>query len=267
MKEFDSNLKVAILGSGTSTGVPVIACECKVCTSSDKRNNRTRSSILISRGDTNILIDTSTDLRYQALKNEIRGLSAVLFTHSHADHLHGIDELRSFNFIQKRAIPCYGDDKTIGRIKAMFSYIFEPQDNGGGGVPRLDMNEVSAPFYIDGLEITPIEVFHGKELILGYRMGNMAYITDCSDIPSLSMTKLHNLDLLILGALRHRPHNTHFNIKQALEVVERLRPRHTYFTHLSHEVEYESISAELPDGVELAYDGLTVETVLPSKGE
>jgi phosphoribosyl 1,2-cyclic phosphate phosphodiesterase len=267
MKEADSNLKVAILGSGTSTGVPVIACECKVCTSPDKRNNRTRSSILISRGDTNILIDTSTDLRYQALKNKIKGLSAVLFTHSHADHLHGIDELRSFNFIQKKAMACYADDRTIGRIKAMFSYIFEPQDNGGGGIPRLDMNEVSAPFYVDGLEIMPVEVFHGKQLILGYRIGNVAYITDCSNIPSFSMSKLYNLDLLILGALRHRPHNTHFNIEQALEVVKRIRPQQTYFTHLSHEIDYHKASSELPDGVGLAYDGLVVETILPSKGE
>lgn len=262
MQDTNSKLKVTVLGSGTSTGVPVIACDCKVCTSSNKRNSRTRSSILISRADTNILIDTSTDLRYQALKNEIKSLSSVLFTHAHADHLHGIDELRSFNFIQRKVIPCYADNKTIDRIKLMFSYIFEPQDNGGGGVPRLDLNEVSVPFYVNGLEITPIEVFHGKEFVLGYRIGNMAYITDCSNIPSFSMDKLYNLDILILGALRHRPHNTHFNIEQALEVVERLRPRQTYFTHLSHEVEYESTSAELPDGVDLAYDGLVIETVL-----
>lgn len=256
-------LKTTILGSATSTGVPVIGCDCDVCSSEDKENKRTRSSVVISFNNTNILIDTSTDLRYQALKNKISRLSAVLFTHSHADHLHGIDDLRSYNFIQKEAIPCYGDDKTIDRIKVMFSYIFEPQDNGGGGVPLLDMNRVSSPFVIDGLEITPIEVFHGKQLILGYRLGNIAYITDCSNIPSFSMSKLYNLDLLILGALRHRPHNTHFNIQQALEVVERIRPKQTYFTHLSHEIDYHKTSKELPEGVALAYDGLIIENILP----
>ncbi len=251
-------IKITILGCGTSTGVPMIGCDCKVCTSADSRNKRTRSSVVLSVGHANILIDTSTDLRQQALKNNIRHLDAVLFTHSHADHVHGIDELRSFNFIQKKSIPCYGDAETLDRIRQMFSYIFR-QHYSGGGIPRLEMNELAIPTSIAGLAITPVKVLHGNLPILAYRFADAAYITDCSRIPDDSMKKLLDLELLILGALRYNRHSTHFNIDQALAVVSELKPKQAYFTHLSHDIDFSTASSTMPEGVSLAYDGLTIE--------
>lgn len=253
----EPKIRTTILGCGTSTGVPVIGCDCHVCTSEDDRNRRSRSSLLISVGSSNILIDTSTDLRYQSLKNNIKNINAVLFTHSHADHVHGIDELRSFNFIQKEAIPCYGDQKTLARIKMICSYIFN--GNYSGGIPRLSMNNISGAVEIAGLSFSPVEVMHGEAPILGYRFANAAYITDCSAIPPASMEKLNKLELLILGALRYKPHNNHFNIEEAIGVVEKLKPKRTIFTHMSHEVDFERLSSELPQGIEVAYDGMVVE--------
>lgn len=259
-----SHMQITILGCGTSTGVPMIACDCPVCRSDDGRNKRTRSSILISKGEmnvlTNVLIDTSTDLRYQSLKNNVRHIDAVFFTHCHADHVHGIDELRSFNFVQKKSIPCYGDTNTLDSIKRMFSYIFGGNCSGGG-IPQITLNRLSEEknVQIGGISFTPISVIHGKLPILGYRFNRVAYVTDCSEIPAPSMDKLQGLDTLILGALRHRPHNTHFNIEEALNIVARLKPKRTFFTHLSHDVDYEKTSLELPEGVSLAYDGLIIE--------
>lgn len=251
-------IKITILGCGTSTGVPMIGCDCKVCRSGDFRNNRTRASIILSLGQANILIDTSTDLRQQALKADLRHIDAVLFTHAHADHVHGIDELRSFNFIQKKPIPCYGDVCTLDRIKRMFAYIFR-QHHSGGGVPKLEMNEFSSPTSIAGLTITPIKVLHGDLPILGYRFADSAYVTDCSCIPDDSMEKLLGLDLLILGALRYKHHSTHFNIDQALAVVNELKPKKAIFTHLSHDIDFSAASSNMPQGVSFAYDGLTIE--------
>lgn len=256
MKE--SGIKITVLGSGTSTGVPSIGCDCDVCTSSDPRDKRTRSSILLTLDGSNVLIDTATDLRYQALKNGINRISAVFYTHAHADHVHGIDELRSFNFLQQEAIPCYGDKETLERIRTMFAYIFR-EHRCGGGIPRLTLHEVSGDFELLGNRFIPIEVLHGELPILGYRVSNMAYVTDCSEIGQVSMEKLEGLDLLILGALRYRPHSTHFSLSQALEIVKILKPKRTLFTHMGHEIGYRKTSAELPDGVELAYDGMIIE--------
>ena len=264
MAASEKNMAITILGSGTSTGVPLIGCDCNVCTSTDRRNRRTRSSILVSSEAGNILIDTSTDLRYQALKNGIRKVDAVLFTHAHADHVHGIDELRSFNFIQKGPIPCFGNEVTLGRIQTMFSYIFKGADSGGG-IPQLIMNEVAQTFTLLGEEITPVEVLHGELPILGYRIADMAYITDCSEIPAASMEKLKDLDLLILGALRYRPHNTHFTVDEAVNVVNELKPARTLLTHLGHDLDYERALALLPETVGLAYDGMTIEFVNKEK--
>ncbi len=261
MAASEKKARVTILGSGTSTGVPLIGCDCDVCTSTDSRNQRTRSSILISLEAGNILIDTSTDLRYQALKNGIKRVDAVLFTHAHADHVHGIDELRSFNFIQKRAIPCFGNAITLDRIKTMFSYIFKDH-NLGGGVPSLTMNEASEAFSLLNEEIIPIEVMHGDLPILAYRIANIAYITDCSEISPESMRKLEGLDLLILGALRYKPHNTHFSVDEALDVLKTLKPKRALFTHMGHDLDFEKTSARLPEGVGLAYDGMTIDIVI-----
>ncbi|MDT8317895.1 MAG: GPMC system MBL fold metallohydrolase [bacterium] len=251
-------MRITILGSGTSTGVPLIGCDCDVCSSTDSRNRRTRSSILISSEAGNILVDTSTDLRYQALENGIRRIDAVLFTHAHADHVHGIDELRSFNFIQKKAIPCFGNATTLDRIQRMFSYIFKDH-NFGGGIPQLTMNEVADKFSLLDEEVVPVEVIHGDLPILGYRIADIAYITDCSEIPVASMEKLKGLDLLILGALRYTKHDTHFSVDEAMDVVRALKPERALFTHLGHDLDYEKAVAALPENVGLAYDGMTME--------
>lgn len=264
MAASEKKIGITILGSGTSTGVPVIGCECHVCSSTDRRNRRSRSSILVSLDAGNILIDTSTDLRYQALKNGIRKVDAVLFTHAHADHVHGIDELRSFNFIQKGVIPCFGNAITLHRIKKMFSYIFKDH-NSGGGIPHLSMTEAAEKFSFLDEEIVPIEVIHGDLPILGYRIADVAYITDCSEIPAASMEKLKRLDLLILGALRYKTHNTHFTVDEALAVVNILRPKRALFTHLGHDLDYERASAALPENVGLAFDGMTLEFAYKSK--
>ena len=253
-----ATVKITLLGSGTSTGVPMIGCKCNICTSDDKRNKRLRSSILISANGGNILIDTSTDLRQQALIYDVSRLDAVLFTHHHADHVHGIDELRSFNFIQKKEIPCYGNRRTLERIKEMFSYIFNGMTSSGGK-PRLSMNEVDGPFDILDITFQPVEVAHGDISILGYRFSDAAYITDCSMIPEESLKKLEGLDILILGALRPTPHDKHYSISEAIETVKKIKPKKAVFTHMGHEIDYEGTSAALPQGIELAYDGMIID--------
>ncbi len=251
-------MKLTVLGCGTSTGVPVIGCHCTVCASDDSRNRRTRSSLLVHTHGKNILIDTSTDLRTQALANSVERVDAVLFTHPHADHIHGIDDLRSFNMVQKDAIPCYGNPFTIGRIKTMFDYIFS-DDGMDGWKPNLTASEVSGPFEAAGEKVIPIDIYHGKAQILGYRIGKAAYVTDCSSIPAGSIRLLDGIEVLVIGALRHRPHPTHFTIDQAVEVAQMLKPKKTLLTHLGHGLDYERDNRLLPKGVELAYDGMTID--------
>ena len=247
------------LGSGTSHGVPMIGCTCKVCRSTNPKNKRTRSSGIYYHGHTAILIDTSTDLRQQALRHRLNHIDAVLYTHAHADHLHGIDDLRSFTLLQRNVIPCYGDAETLALIRERYPYLFkDPDFSLGWSIPRLDMRPAAAPFDLDGATITPIPIFHGKALILGYRIDRFAYLTDCSAIPDASMTLLRNLHTLILDGLRPRPHATHFCIAQALEIIEELRPEQAFLTHLTHDVDHDVVEAELPESVHLAYDGLTV---------
>ncbi len=251
-------MKIIILGCGTSTGVPVIGCHCQTCSSSSPRNKRTRSSILIQENGRNVLIDTSTDLRAQALASGIERIDAVLFTHPHADHIHGIDDLRAFNTSQRGPIPCYGSDTTIGRIRVMFDYIFR-EDSRDGWKPNLTTTVVDGPFSIFGMVIAPIEVSHGSATIFGYRVGKLAYLTDCSGIPPESIERLKGVELLILGALRHKPHPTHFSIEQAVQASRMIGPKRTILTHLGHNLDYEKDNSLLPEGIELAYDGLTVE--------
>lgn len=254
-------MKLLILGSGTSTGVPVIACGCKVCSSKNPKNSRTRSSLLIRTDEPdskNILIDTATDLRAQCLANKINRVDAVLFTHPHADHIHGVDELRAFNMAQGGPIPCYGSDYTIRRMMVMFDYIFD-QNKAESWRPHLLTNIVDSKFSVFGTRITPIEIYHGHARIFGYRIGTAAYLTDCSGIPPESVEKLKGLDVLIIGALRHKTHPTHMNVTQALEVSGSLKPKRTIFTHLSHNIDFEEDSAKLPKGVEFAYDGMEIE--------
>lgn len=217
-----------------------------------------RSSALIGTGGKNILIDTSTDLRSQSLANGIERVDSVLFTHPHADHIHGIDDLRAFNLMQHGPIPCYGSLYTVERIKVMFDYIFR-EDSYDGWKPRLSMTAVDAPFEACGVKVVPIEILHGSVSIFGYRIGTMAYLTDCSAIPDESARLLEGLDILVLGALRHKPHPTHFTVEQAVEASRAIKPKRTFFTHLGHSLDYTKDNPLLPDGIELAYDGLEVE--------
>lgn len=250
-------MKVTILGSGTSVGVPRIGCDCPVCTSANPRNKRLRCSVLLQYLGHSILIDTSPDLRLQALRNDISSLDAVLFTHSHADHLHGLDDVRIYCFGREESLPVYGDRQTMERIHHVFDYAFDSP--WAEAVPRLSVNYLVGDLELFGLQIRPIQVLHGRLPILAYRIGRFAYITDCSEIPDESKDQLRGLDTLVLGALRHREHPTHFNVDQALEMVDELQPRQAYLTHIAHDLEHEETNDYLPEHVELAYDGLSFD--------
>lgn len=251
-------MRVTMLGSGTSSGVPVIGCRCAVCTSSDPRNVRTRAGLKIEIGDAVLLVDTPPDLRQQALRYGLERLDAVLFTHAHADHVFGLDDVRIFNFRQRRPIPCYGSASTLDAVRRTFAYAFEGGQKGGGK-PQLDLVVVDAPFELAGRSIEPIPVWHGELPVFGYRIGRFAYVTDCSRIPERSVERLRGLDVLILGALRYSRHPTHFSIGEAIEMAERIGAGRTYFTHLAHEVDHAAPEVEMPAGIEFGYDGLVFD--------
>lgn len=250
---------VTFLGSGTSHGVPMIGCTCAVCQSSDPRDRRSRPSIHIAVADgPAILVDTSTDLRQQALAQRIARVDAILFTHSHADHVMGLDDVRRFNVMQGGAIPAYADQRTVDDLLRTFAYVFNPDTEKGGGLPQITLQVVDGRFAIGPVMVQPVPLFHGRRPILGYRLGSFAYLTDCNRLPDEAWPLLEGLDVLVLDALRHRPHPTHFTVAEALAVVERVKPRQTYFTHICHDLPHAATNAALPAGVELAYDGLVV---------
>ena len=252
-------MKITFLGTGTSTGVPVIGCRCAVCQSEDKKNHRTRPSIVITIGDKNILVDTAPELRLQAIRSCITHVDAILFTHIHADHILGLDDVRVYSMLQETMIPCYGSHATIEHICTFFHYVFKKREYANVTIPKLTPVTIDGPFQLFGLDVIPIDLLHGQMPVLGFRIENFAYVTDCSFIPPTSIERLQNLDLLVLEAIRwHPPHPTHFTIPEALEIVEQLQPKRCYFTHLTHEVEHDSTNARLPDHVQLAYDGLVV---------
>ncbi len=259
-----NTLKITVLGSGTSTGVPVIGCRCAVCLSNHPCNQRTRCSALLSYGKYNILIDTSTDLRQQALREDIRHINAVFYTHSHADHVHGIDDLRGFNLRSKVPIPLYGSNQTLATIRKSFSYIFD-KSVPYSYIPRLELHPIDQPIELFGLEITPIPMLHGRMETFGYRCGPFAYLTDCNAIPPSSLALLENLELLILDGLRFTPHNTHFNIPQAIDMAQKINAKLTLLTHLSHEVDHPVHDQELPKGINLAHDGQQFTLYFDSK--
>jgi len=254
------NLK--ILGCGTSTGVPLPGCECAVCLSDNEKNKRTRtSSIITTNKGKSVLIDAGPDLRFQVLRFNIKRINAVLFTHSHMDHILGLDDLRPFNFIQKSSIPCYGSTQTLTEIKKCFSYIFNPNPQyKGGWLPKIELNEIESlkSFSVPDieLEIMPFTVMHGGMPVTAYRTGELAYVTDCNFIPEESMKKLKGTRYLILDGLRYEAHGSHFTIPQAIEVAKEVGAERTILIHMTHNIEYEEVSAQLPKGVELAYDGL-----------
>lgn len=253
--------EMILLGTGTSHGVPLIGCHCPVCRSTDPRNNRTRTGVAVRTGEGTFLIDTSPELRIQLLRERIDVVHAVVYTHSHADHLFGLDDLRLFGYRLKRAIPLYCEEIVEKQIRAAYSYAFTPPspDLHYGALPQLELRRIGLePFDLLGIQVQPIRLIHGKLPVLGFRVGNVAFCTDVSFIPDESWPLLQGLDVLIIDALRDEPHATHFGIPQALEAIERVQPKRAYLTHVSHYLEYSETNARLPAGVELAYDGLRI---------
>ena len=247
----------------------MIGCTCDVCQSQDPRDRRTRPSIYVEvEQGPSILVDTSTDLRQQALTRGVSQVDAILFTHSHADHIMGLDDVRRFNQMQKSAIPAYADRRTLDALKQSFFYIFDPATEQGGGLPQIVLTEIDGPFAVGGVRVQPVPLMHGSRPILGYRLGNFAYLTDCNFIPDETWPLLEGVEILILDALRHRAHPTHFTVAEALQVAARVKPRQTYLTHICHDLPHVATNAALPASVELAYDGLvlTIDLAPPSLG-
>ena len=252
---------LTVLGSGTSLGVPTIGCRCRVCLSQDPRDKRTRPSLLVQYGGRNVVIDTTPNFRFQALRAGLSRLDAVLFTHPHADHILGLDDIRPFNFHQNSAVAIYGSRKTIASIRRTFHYIF-----GGnapfGGVPQVAAHVLDGPLELFGASFIPVPLLHGFMEVLGFRFGSAAYLTDYGQIPERSYALLEGLDVVFLDALRHEPHPTHCTVEQALEHVARLAPRRAFLTHIAHDLAHEETNASLPEHVRLCYDGLQVEVEL-----
>ncbi|MGQ9648580.1 MAG: MBL fold metallo-hydrolase [Phycisphaerae bacterium] len=254
-----NHYRIVILGSGTSHGVPMIGCTCPVCTSSDPRDKRTRTSVVVETAGRSFLIDTSPELRSQCLACNVTRVDAVLYTHSHADHVVGLDDLRRFNALQKTPIPCYGDARTLHDLRRMFPYAFWDMPDYPSAKPHLETIVINEPFDLFGVRVVPIPLYHGKLTILGYRIGPFAYCTDCNQIPEESMTLLQGLEVLVLDGLRRRPHPTHFNLEQAVDVARQVGAQQTFFTHIAHELGHEATNAGLPAGMALAYDGQVIE--------
>ena len=251
-------MRVTILGSGTSMGVPTLTCKCPVCLSTDPRDQRLRSGLWIQANGQSLLIDVSIDFRQQALANDIQDVDAVLLTHTHSDHISGLDDLRVYNLFHKKKIRMYAQPTDLDDLRRRFDYCFNPI-RIGGGVPDLELHPIHGPFQTCGLAIVPVPIKHGVLDILGYRIGQLGVLTDASYISEASLQLLAGVDVLIINALRPKPHATHFSLAQALAVSQRIGPRQTYFVHMSHHLGHGQTNRELPPGAELAYDGLTFE--------
>lgn len=252
-----ARLRLTFLGTGTSMGVPTLGCECRVCRSSDPRDRRTRPSVLLEYDGHAVVIDTAPDFRQQALAAGLKRVDAVVYTHGHADHILGLDDLRPFNLKQGN-IPLYANRATQEMIRRTFPYVF-----GGGtpnsSVPEVALREIDGPFELFGQRFLPIPVPHGEMEVLGFRFGRAAYLTDFSAIPEAALAELAGLELLVLDALRDKPHPNHSTVEQSLALAQQLRPRQTYFTHIAHDLAHTETNARLPAGVSLAYDGLVTE--------
>jgi len=252
------NARLTVLGSGTSMGVPTIGCACAVCQSSDPRDRRTRPSVLLEYNRAVVLIDTTPDFREQAIREKVRQLDAVLYTHAHADHILGLDDLRPLSFRRAEKIPLYARPEAGELIRHTFRYIFD-SDYKFGGLARVELRAIDGPFDLLGARIVPIKVIHGDTEIVGFRFGSAAYLTDFSQIPEESFELFQGLDVLLLDALRHEPHPTHSTVDNSLRIVERLKPRRAFFTHICHDLPHEATNATLPPQVRLSYDGMQLE--------
>src|SRR5499433_4021302 len=263
-------LQLTILGSGTSMGVPTIGCRCAVCTSLDPRDNRMRTSVLLSRHGQNVLIDTTPDFRLQALRAGIERVEAVLLTHGHADHVMGFDDLRPLSIGQKRPMPVYGNAQTFEIVRRAFSYAFDGKPKVSS-VPSVLLNEIHGPFELLGVEITPIPLEHGEMQVFGFRFGKAAYLTDFNAVPQSSMAMLEGLEDLVLDALRDTPHPMHQTVEQALELVGKLKPKRAWFTHIAHDLGHAETNERLRRlgyaNVQLAYDGLQLEVASEITGQ
>jgi phosphoribosyl 1,2-cyclic phosphate phosphodiesterase len=250
---------LTVLGSGTSMGVPTIGCDCAVCHSSDPHDRRTRPSILLEYGGKTVLIDSTPDFREQAIREHIRKLDAVLYTHSHADHILGIDDLRPLSFRHKpNKLPLYARPEAADFIRSTFRYIFDASYKFGG-LAQVELKLIEGPIELFGARFEPIPVIHGDAEIDGFRFGSAAYLTDHSDVPEASLAKLQNLDILFLDALRHTPHPTHSTVEKSLRIVEQLKPKRAFFTHICHDLPHQATNATLPANVRLSYDGMKLE--------
>ena len=258
--------ELTFLGTGTSNGIPMIGCDCAVCRSTDPNDKRSRTSALIRWGDLTLLIDTATELRTQALALGLNHIDAVLMTHAHADHTGGFDDLRRFNQVAGVRIPVFAGASTAEVLRERFAYAFTEEFPFFGGKPDLNLHEVDPPFEFNGQTIVPIPVWHGRLQVLGYRFGDLAYVTDAKTIPDRSMELLQGVDTLVINALRERPHPTHLSVGEALEVIDQLKPRQAYLVHISHENSHAEISAMLPDGVQVAHDYLTITSASGRSG-
>ncbi len=251
--------RLTVLGSGTSMGVPTIGCDCRVCHSSDPHDHRTRPSVLVEYDGHSILIDTTPDFRQQAIREGIARLDAVLYTHAHADHILGLDDLRPLTFRRGGTkIPLYAHEPTAQTLRSVFRYIFEG-DYKYGGLAQVEIHPIAGPLELFGARFEPVKIMHGDAEIHGYRFGSAAYLTDFSEIPAESLPQLANLDILFLDALRHKPHPTHSTLQNSLRLVEELKPRRAFFTHISHDLPHAETNQSLPAHVRLAHDGLKLE--------
>ncbi len=249
---------LTVLGSGTSMGVPTIGCSCAVCHSSDPHDRRTRPSIMVEYEGRCVLIDTTPDFREQAIRENITHIDAIIYTHGHADHILGLDDVRPLSFRSPQKIPLYAHEETAVALQSIFRYIFDATYKYGG-IARVEMNRINGSLVLFGATFEPVEILHGDSTIHGFRFGSAAYLTDFSEIPPHSMNRLRDLDVLFLDALRHRPHPTHSTVANSLRLVEELKPRRAFFTHISHDLPHAETNKAFPDHVRLAHDGLKLE--------